>query len=205
MKRVPLPESWRGRAIVIGEVKLSGEWFGPAEIAFAESIRLPKRAEEWRRSRIAAKQLAMELGLCASPRDCFVDRPWLLAPGVVRQVSISHSGGYAGAAIDVEPVGIDVERIRELKESAVHLFLTEAESEEMRGCRIAHRMIHFWAAKEAAWKRRGGGIETLKRVPLKLEAETAPGLRFTDVETFAAGDLVVALTRPIAGADSSRH
>jgi phosphopantetheinyl transferase (holo-ACP synthase) len=205
MKRLALPEVWRRRAIVISDVDLSGDWFSPGEVALAASFRAPKRIEEWKRSRIAAKRLALDLGLCASARDCVVDRPWLRAPDAVRHVSISHSHGYAGAAIDVEPVGIDVEQIRELEESAAHLFLSEAETDDMRGCSIAHRVIHFWAAKEAAWKKCGGAIETLKRVPLKLEAEAATGLRYDDVETFATDDVVVALTRPTASGGSSRH
>ncbi len=199
-----LPEPWRGRAIVIADAPLSDDWFTPDELERAASFRLEKRAAEWKLSRIAAKHLAMDLGLCASPRECTVDRPLLQLPGGTRQVSISHSAGYAGAAIDVEPIGIDIEKIRDLKEST-HLFLSETEEAQMRDSRIAHRMIHFWAAKEAAWKRLGGATATLKRVALKLEAETASGLRFDKVETFATGEIVIALTRPTSSAGSSHR
>lgn len=205
MNRVPLPESWRGRAIVISGADPSDGWFTGDELAAAASFRLQKRVDEWKLSRMAAKQLAIDLHLCKSPRDCVVARPWLRAPGATRHVSISHSGPYAAAAIDADPVGIDIEVVRELKESAAHLFLTDAEAAQMRDCRIAHRLLHFWAAKEAAWKKRGGEVETLKRMPLKLEAETTTGLRFDEVETFAAGDLVAALTRPSGAAGSSRR
>jgi len=205
MDRVPLPESWRGRAIVIGNAELSDDWFTADEIAIAASLRLPKRIAEWKLSRIAAKQLALDLGLCAAPRECTVERPWLRVAGAPRHVSISHSGPYAGAAISVEPIGIDVERVRHLSESAAHLFLADAEERAMRNVRLADAIIHFWAAKEAAWKKRGGTIETLKRVPIRLEAETKTGLRFDDVETFATGDLVVALTRPTGAAGSWRR
>ena len=205
MRRVVLPEAWRRRAIVISDAALSDEWFTTSELAIASSFRLPKRTAEWKLSRIAAKQLAIDLGLCSSPRECTVERPHLRVPAGSRFVSISHSGPYAAAAIDVEPVGIDIERVRDMKESAAHLFLTGAETDAMRECRIVHRLLHFWAAKEAAWKKRGGAVETLKRVPLRLEAETATGLRFDDAETFAAGDLVVALTRPSGAAGSSRR
>jgi len=205
MERVPLPESWRGRAIVVTAVDFSDDWFTSEEIAHIATLRLPKRAAEWKSSRVAAKQLALDLGLCASPRECTVERPWLRVAGAPRHVSISHSGPYAGAAISVEPIGIDVERVRHLSESAAHLFLSDAEERAMRNVRLAYPIIHFWAAKEAAWKKRGGTIETLKRVPIKLEAETATGLRFDDVETFATGDLVVALTRPTGAAGSWRR
>lgn len=198
MKRVPLPVAWRDRALVIGDVMFWGHWFSPHEAAISEAFRLQKRRTEWKHGRIAAKQLALDLRLGASPRDCVVEGRRLIIGGAEspHYVSISHSGGYAGAAIDAGPVGIDVERLREINEAAVHLFLAGEEAEEMRGCRLAHRMLHFWAAKEAAWKQRGGETETLKRVPLKLEAETPAGLRFREVETFATGELVMALTRP---------
>ena len=205
MQCVPLPDAWHGRAIVIRDADLSDTWFTDDELATAASFRLPKRTAEWKLSRIAAKQLALDLGMCVSPRDCTVGRPFIRTRSGTRHVSISHSGPYAAAAIDVEPVGVDVERIRDIRESAAHLFLTARETDAMRSCRVAHRLLHFWAAKEAAWKKRGGAIETLKNVPLRFEAETATGLRFDDVETIASGDLVVALTRPSGAAGSSRR
>lgn len=179
MKRVPLPDSWRGRAIVITDAELSDDWFTVEELAIVESFPLPKRKAEWKLSRIALKQLAKELHISGE-----------------HYTSISHSGAYAAAAIDREPIGIDVELLRDIKDSAAHLFLTEAETTAMRRCHIEHAMLHFWSAKEAAWKRLGGKVETLKRVPLELEAETTTGLRFKEVETFATGEIVVALTRP---------
>ncbi len=100
MNRVALPEPWRGRAIVIRETHPADSWFMPAELATAASFRLPKRIDEWKRSRMAAKQLAIDLGLCASPEECRVERPWLYTPAGTRYVSISHSGGFAGAAIE---------------------------------------------------------------------------------------------------------
>jgi phosphopantetheinyl transferase len=205
MKRISLPESWRERAIIIGDAIFSNEWFTEPEIAASEVFRLPKRRTEWKHARIAAKQLAMDLGLSTTPGDCFVVRPWIQAGRERRYVSLAHSGGYAAAAIDIAPIGIDVERVRDIRETAAHLFLTDTEAAEMRDCRVAHRMLHFWAAKEAAWKQRGGETETLKRVPLKLEAESATGLRFDHVETFATGEIVAALTRPTSGAGSSRR
>jgi phosphopantetheinyl transferase len=192
MKRVPLPESWRGRAIVIADAELSEDWFTVEELAIVESFPLPKRKAEWKLSRIALKQLAKELQILLPPGEGGAKRRMRGA----HFTSISHSGAYAAAAIDREPIGIDVEQLRDIKDSAAHLFLTDAETTAMRRCHIEHAMLHFWSAKEAAWKRLGGKVETLKRVPLELEAETTTGLRFKEVETFATGEIVVALTRP---------
>ncbi|GAC1432763.1 MAG: hypothetical protein NVSMB68_05200 [Thermoanaerobaculia bacterium] len=207
MTRVALPESWIGRALVIGDAMFSDGWFSDAEISESNSFRLRKRRTEWKHGRLAVKQLAIELGLCRSARDCSVARPRLLVRGVDagRYVSISHSGGYAAAAIDAVAVGIDVERLRELRDSAAHLFLTDDEAGDMRACAIDHRMLHFWAAKEAVWKQLDGVTQTLKRTSVTFEAETPAGLRFREVETFAGADFVMALTSPTSSADSSRR
>lgn len=207
MTRIGLPESWRGRAIVLGDAVFSDGWFTPRELAESAEFTLEKRRTEWKHARLAVKQFAIELGLCASARDCEMRRPRLFVRGVDadRYVSISHSGGFAAAAIDVAPVGIDIERLRDLRESAAHLFLTDEEALIMRDCRIDDRLLHFWSAKEAVWKQHEGETETLKRTPIHFEEETSTGLRFREVETFATGELVIALTRPTCAEDSSRR
>jgi phosphopantetheinyl transferase len=113
-------------------------------------------------------------------------------------ISLSHSEPYTAAAVDLAPVGIDIEVVRHLSEAATHLFLTDEETEQLQSCSIADRLIHFWAAKEAAWKRLEGTIETLKRVPVRLEDYGADWVRFDGVETVRIGDAVIALTRPIS-------
>jgi phosphopantetheinyl transferase len=192
---------------VIGDAIFSDGWFSPSEIAESQKFALQKRRTEWKHGRLAIKQLAIELGLCQSARDCEFDRPRLLVRGVdaERYVSISHSGGFAAAAIDVEPIGIDVEEFRDLREDASHLFLTEDETSIMRTCDIERRMLHFWSAKEAVWKQHHGETQTLKRTPIVFESETETGLRFREVETYATEDVIVALTRPTSGGDSSRR
>ncbi|MGZ7033105.1 MAG: 4'-phosphopantetheinyl transferase family protein [Thermoanaerobaculia bacterium] len=192
-----LPLSWRKRAIVITDVTPSADWFTEDELREADGFLRERRRDEWMAARVAAKQLALQLGLCAEPRDCAVARPQLLLRGRSPLfVSVSHSEQFAGAAIDREPVGIDVQAIREISERAAKFFLTGAEVKTMEGCAIANRLLHFWCAKEAAWKRRGGEPATLKQIPLTLLAESADGLRFDSVETLARDGAIVALTRP---------
>ena len=142
-------------------------------------FKTPKRKLEWMLSRIAEKELRRR-----GARGEYV--------------SFSHSGKYGAAAVDVRPVGIDVEVLREISESAARHFLNDDEIEVMQRCTIANRLLHFWSAKEAVWKQRGGTVPTLKKLRLRLEAETEKGLRFQSVETLAIGDLVAALTRPIS-------
>lgn len=172
MNVIPLPESWRSRALIISEVTDPESWFTPGELA---PLIRPKRRREWMLSRIAEKELR-RLG---AKGNC---------------VSFSHSGSYGSAAIDAAPIGIDVEVLREISEHAARHFLSDDEVTAMERCKIPNRMLHFWSAKEAVWKQLGGAQPTLKRVPLRFESELANGLRFNGVETFALVDLVAALT-----------
>ena len=174
------------------------EWFTAEELAIANGFRLPKRREEWLRARTAAKELALQRGLVANPRSCVIARPRLILDGADSPwfVSISHSRGWAAATISDNPVGIDIELVRELDERAVHLYLTDDEAEMMRRCTIDHRALHFWSAKEAAWKQRFGEIQTLKQVPLRFIGENAEGLTFDNLTTRRLDNLIVAVTRP---------
>jgi phosphopantetheine--protein transferase-like protein len=164
----------RGRGIIVSEVTEPESWFESVP-----DFPRAKRRLEWMLSRIAEKELRKR----GARGDC---------------VSFSHSGKYGAAAIDVRPIGIDVEVLRDISESAARHFLNDDEIAAMRRCKVAHRMLHFWSAKEAVWKQRGGSVPTLKKLRLQLESENPDGLRFQNVETFAIGDLIAALTLPSA-------
>jgi len=177
VKIVLLPESWRERALIVSEVDDLESWFEEVDLAQMRSFARPKRQKEWMLSRIAEKELRRR----GTQGSC---------------ISFSHSGIFGAAAIDDQPVGIDVETLREISERAAHLFLKEQEIEAMRRCAIPHRMLHFWSAKEALWKQRGGSVPTLKNLLLLVAGHTENGLRFQGVETIATGDLIAALTLP---------
>lgn len=201
MRIVPLPESWRHRALIVEwtatDLSELAAYFNPTELAAAAAHRLEKRRTEWMLGRIAAKILASQRGLASDPRRVVIDRPHLLVDGTESAsfVSLSHSSPFAAAAIDQAPLGIDVQVVRDIAESAAHLFLADDEEEDLQRCTSDHRLLHFWCAKEAAFKQLQGEIPTLKRVPLRFEAETEAGIRFDLVETFAAGGMIAALTR----------
>jgi phosphopantetheinyl transferase len=205
MRSVALPESWRGRALVLEcsadsiecaiDDSIEGglaAWFSDDELATVRAFPRPRRREEWLLSRYALKRLAVERRLVDDPRRLAVTRP-RLAGG--QWISISHSHGFAAAAIDDVPIGVDVERIRVIDEHVSRHFMIDTEIEAMERCTLPHRVLHWWCAKEAAWKRQGGETRFLKQVPMELENEAATGLRFCGVETFAAGECVMALTR----------
>ena len=171
-------------------------FFTASELAITATFKLEKRRVEWLLARYAAKQLAMQLGIIDDPQRCTVERPVLYVDGQPTPwfVSLSHSAPYAGAALSRQPVGIDVQVVREIAEKSSHLFMSDAEAEAMRACSVAHRALHFWCAKEAAWKRRSEEFATMKQLPLRLVAERSDGLLFDQAETRLAGDLITALT-----------
>ena len=72
----------------------------------------------------------------------------------------------------------------------------------MRNQTVAHRALHFWCAKEAAWKKHGGAIATLKQVPLRVISTSADGVLFDDAETIAIGNVIVALATTSGAAGS---
>lgn len=190
---------WPDRALILRDaLRAHDDWFTESELATANAFKLASRREEWLHVRFAAKRLAMDLGLANDPRAIAIERPWLVIDGEKTewQVSLSHSEPYAAAAIARTPIGVDVERLRDLDERAAHLFLTPGEIEQLQRCTLAHRILHFWAAKEAAWKQRSSEFVTLRQVPLQLIGEREDGLLFDLVETTAIDEAIAAITRP---------
>ena len=195
MRRAAIPESWQRRALVLRDVHRPDRWFREDEMAVANAFKLPKRRNEWLLGRVAAKKLAIELGYAHDPLAIAIDVTRMRIGDRELRVSLSHSGGYGAAAIDVQPVGIDVETPRVVRPGTAHLFLTDLEIALMHRCHIDNALLHFWSAKEAAWKRLEGEVATLKQVPIRLVREREDGLDFDEVETFVSDAFVAALTR----------
>jgi phosphopantetheinyl transferase len=201
-----IPERWRNRSLVIEqeEIEYSDDsMFLAAELHLRDAMALPKRRREWTASRKALKLLAVGRGVIAEPLDALIEsddasRPRFsnIRTGGTWHVSLSHSRGLAAAAIDRQPIGIDVERVRPLSFSAAHLFLTDSERGEIESARIEHALLHGWCAKEAAWKALSLTHETLKSVPLRMTGVSGRGLTFIGtglaVETQILGEDVVA-------------
>lgn len=193
-----LATPWSDRILVLQreEGEELEELFSSAELAKAAAFRLQKRRDEWLLGRLAAKHLAERHVPGVDPRDVTVRRGVLTIAGEPTswRVSLSHSGDYAGALIAREPVGLDVQVVRSIPERMTHLFLSESETEMMHGCALSERVLHFWCAKEAAWKQRSSEFATLKQLPFTLLDASADALRFDTVETRRIGDVIVAVT-----------
>jgi len=171
--------------------------FTEAELRTVAKFTLHKRRQEWLLSRLAAKQLAVRLGIAPDPRAITVDRPDIRVDGAPSgwQISLSHSAPYAAAAIARDRIGIDVQVLRDLDERAAHVFLTDAETTTLHASTIPHRILHFWCAKEAAFKQRSSEVTTLKQIPMRLLETRDEGLVFDCAETALVGDVIVAVTR----------
>lgn len=193
MQIVPTPWS-PGVLVLRWETPPPEEWFSAGELAHAASYRLQKRRDEYLLSRAAAKQLAANLTISPAPVQCQVDGRRLIVPGDLEgwRVSVSHSAPYAAAAISRDAVGVDVQVIRPFDDDAAHLFLSPLEIEAMQRCSIDHRLLHFWCAKEAAWKRRSEQFLTMRQLPLELIEERESSLRFDDAQTVRIDDVIVA-------------
>lgn len=99
-------------------------------------------------------------------------------------VSISHSQSKVACAMDTQPVGIDIEKIRSIDMAVCrHVCLEEETAYVWNGqaahtgiCRdpeILRRFFEIWTAKEAWFKKCGTGITDLKSVNvLPLQYET---------------------------------
>ncbi len=91
-------------------------------------------------------------------------------------VSISHSGDVAFCAVSQNPVGVDVEKIRNISHSLIERVCVEEEktyvlsdvsineSEKISDPTVLKRFFDIWTAKEAYFKMKGSGITDLKSV-----------------------------------------
>jgi 4'-phosphopantetheinyl transferase len=76
------------------------------------------------------------------------------APGFI---SVSHAGNYAAAVYSREqPVGIDIEQLRDRIERVKNRFLSDRELEAINDENQLEKLYILWGAKEAIYKLHGG-------------------------------------------------
>lgn len=74
-------------------------------------------------------------------------------------VSISHSGDYVAAAVSENPIGIDVEKIRDFDKKLVDRICTPRERDYVLAKDTALRFFEVWTGKEAHFKAYGGSFK----------------------------------------------
>ena len=142
----------------------SGETFlSEREQAFFKTLKLPKRQKEWLGGRFALKQLvAAHTGAPLTEIEVLpqtqTGKPQLVVRGESGNLpfSITHSNGYAVAAIDTQAryIGIDLEKVTHRmdvwKKDFFHPSELVQESDEF--------LTALWTQKEAATKLLGTGL-----------------------------------------------
>ena len=145
----------------------SESFLSQREQAFFQTLKLPKRRKEWLGGRFALKQLvAAEVGVSldrveALPQETS-GKPQLFIRGEksVLPFSITHSNGYAAAAITTEAhyIGIDLEKIASRIDAWKKDFFHPTELVCGQGDDF---LTSLWTQKEAVVKLLGVGL-TLK-------------------------------------------
>ena len=81
-------------------------------------------------------------------------------------ISIAHSGEYVACAVDESPIGIDIEKIRDIDFKISNRICTEEEKEYLfkNEKQRLYRFYEIWTAKEAFFKMQGTGIKNFKSV-----------------------------------------
>jgi len=199
---------------VVAGAPAEAAWFTAAERAQQAAFKVPKRADEWRAGRLAAKKAVVETHPGVGPLDVEVvadaesGRPRLVIEGQESALwlSISHRAGLAMAALSPGPVGLDLETVEDRERSFLEEAFTVAELKAMleateAGADPRQFVACMWAAKEAALKRAGVGLKAdLRAHSVVADGEggatvSSPAGTF-GVRFFDAAGLVLAVTAP---------
>ncbi len=93
-------------------------------------------------------------------------RPYVMDSNIY--ISISHCDENVVCAVDTAPVGIDIERIRPVKEALINRVCTMEEAEYLSSAKSGeeglYRFFEVWTAKEAYFKKQGTGITQLNSI-----------------------------------------
>ena len=199
---------------VVAGAQAEPSWFSGPERAQHASYKVPKRADEWRAGRLAAKKAVVETHPGLGPLDVEVvadsgsGRPRLVIQGQESALwlSISHRSGLAVAALSPGPVGVDLETVEDRERSFLEEAFNVGELKAMLDATDGGadpRMFAacMWAAKEAALKRAGVGLKADLRahhvVPDGEGGATVSGPTGTvGVRFFDAAGLVLAVSAP---------
>lgn len=80
--------------------------------------------------------------------------------------SISHSGNYSVCAVDDNPVGIDIEQIKNFKKRDKYMLFSPLEAEFVNETSFAERFFTLWTRKESYIKLMGGKLSDASEINL---------------------------------------
>ena len=149
------------------------------------------RFEQGRRQSAAAylllcQGLLLEHGLSEPPTFCYGEHG---KPAIVGHPDIcfnlSHCRSAAICAVSDRPVGIDIESIREYRESLVRYTMNETEVQQIeQSARPDVAFIQLWTMKESLLKLSGDGISNNMKDVL---SQASPTTHFTTVVNLQRG------------------
>lgn len=151
-----LPDHLTGEPLTLGALKGLTNFFSAGELRKAIQFKSSKRQVEWFAGRIAAKRAFMSFFDTTNLKDVEILNESGGAPYFVNQpnlsLSISHSGEYAVAAVSRYKLGIDIEKIKGIKErSFLKIAFTSREMKFIE--RQTPRFLYVaWTMKEAFLK-----------------------------------------------------
>ncbi|MDB4922381.1 4'-phosphopantetheinyl transferase superfamily protein [Mucilaginibacter sp.] len=119
------------------------------EQAHYEGLKVGKRNLHWLGTRVLLRKMLQTNEYI----DCKVDshgKPYLV--NLPYHISLSHSFDYAAVMIGKEPVGIDIEQVKEKVERIAHKFMRKEELAFIGGADKIQQLYACWCAKEAVYK-----------------------------------------------------
>jgi 4'-phosphopantetheinyl transferase len=174
---------WHWQTEEIGDTHLPLELHGlsAAELEHIQTIRLPRRAQEWRSARLVVKHLLSVVfgwpdALYAqieiynrgggAPAVRFSESEW---PAFI---SLSHRNGAVGAALSRSvPLGFDLECVEPHSSAFCREYFTPAENAYLAllsNSEHAQMASAFWSGKEAVLKAIGTGLNLdTRRIELR--------------------------------------
>jgi 4'-phosphopantetheinyl transferase len=119
------------------------------EKAYYEQLKAGKRNLHWLGTRVLLRKMLKTDEYI----DCKVDshgKPYLVS--LPYHISLSHSFDYAAVMIGKDPVGIDIEQVKEKVERIAHKFMRNEELEFISDQHKIAQLYVCWCAKEAVYK-----------------------------------------------------
>jgi 4'-phosphopantetheinyl transferase len=119
------------------------------EKAYYDKLSVGKRNLHWLGTRVLLRKMLRTDEYI----DCKVDahgKPYLV--NLPYHISLSHSFDYAAVMISKEPVGIDIEQVKEKVERIAHKFMREEEMAFISDQHKIQQLYVCWCAKEAVYK-----------------------------------------------------
>ena len=173
--------------IRLRELELSPHLVKQAEALLSEEearrragFRNVARRDAFAVGRYAARTLLAERLGCAAGaiRLHVLDDGSVDAPGTGLNLSISHSGRYAAAAVADTELGLDLEQVRPRPESLFRFILQPDEMglRDQVDLPMTEQIVLFWALKESVLKAKRTGLRRSPkslRLEIDLEARSA--------------------------------